>query len=140
MDRPLLERLRGVPDRLATSARGAPPTAAPGEWSPPDIVRHLIVVERDVWHVRIAQLATEDHPIWAWAEPDRWLDEPGASLESLLDTYRAARQRTVAMLSALDEAGWAGTGTHETFGVLDIASLMSRAADHDDEHLRSLAV
>lgn len=139
MNRPLVERLDGVPDRLATSARGAPPAAAPGEWSPSDIVRHLIAVERDVWHVRLAQLATEDHPMWAWAEPDRWLGEPGASLESLLDTYRAARSRTVAMLSALDEAGWARTGTHDTFGVLDSAGLLSRAADHDDEHLRSLA-
>ena len=62
-----------------------------------------------------------------------------ASLESLLDTYRAARSRTVAMLTALDEPGWARTGTHETFGVLDISGLLSRAIDHDEEHLRSLA-
>lgn len=139
MDRVLVERLDGVPDRLASAARGAPPAAAPGEWSPSDIVRHLIAVETDVWHVRIAQVATEDHPRWAWAEPDRWLGEPGATLESLLGTYRAARSRTVAMLRALDEAGWTRTGTHETFGVLDIAGLLSRAVDHDEEHLGSLA-
>ena len=139
MDQLLLERLDGVPDRLASAARGAPPVAAPGEWSPSDIVRHLIAVELEVWHVRIAQLATEDHPVWAWAEPDRWLGEPGASLERLLDVYRAARSRTVALLVALDEAGWERTGTHETFGVLDIAGLLSRAVDHDEEHLLSLA-
>jgi DinB family protein len=138
MDRVLIERLDGIPDRLASAARGAPPAPA-GEWSPSDIVRHLIAVETEVWHVRIAQLATEDHPVWTWAEPDRWLGEPGASLESLLDTYRAARSRTVGMLTALDDAGGARTGTHETFGVLDIASLLGRAVDHDEEHLLSLA-
>lgn len=139
MDRLLLERLDGVPDRLARAACGAPPAAAPGEWSPSDIVRHLVAVELKVWHVRIAQLATEDHPVWAWAEPDRWQDEPGASLERLLDVYRASRSRTIALLAALDEADWVRTGTHETFGVLDVASLLSRAADHDEEHLLSLA-
>lgn len=139
MDRALIERLAAVPDRLADAATRAPaPAPAPGEWSPSDIVRHLIAVELEIWHVRIAQLAAEDHPDWAWAEPDRWLGEPGASVERLFDTYRAARSRTVAMLTALDDAGWTRTGTHATFGVLDIAGLMSRAVDHDDEHLRSL--
>ncbi len=138
MDRPLIDRLEGVPDRLASAARGAPPAPA-DEWTPSDIVRHLIAVEIEVWHIRIAQLATEDHPIWAWAEPDRWQGEPDASLERLLEVYRAARSRTVAMLAALDDDGWARTGTHETFGVLDIAGLLSRAVDHDDEHLLSLA-
>ena len=138
MDRPLIERLEVVPERLARAARGAPPAPA-DEWTPSDIVRHLIAVEIEVWHIRIAQLATEDHPTWAWAEPDRWQGEPDASLERLLEVYRAARSRTVAMLAALDDDGWARTGTHETFGVLDIAGLLSRAVDHDDEHLLSLA-
>lgn len=138
MDRDLLARLDGVPARLASAARVAP-QAPPGEWSPSDVVRHLIAVEIEVWHIRIAQLATEDHPSWAWAEPDRWLGEPRASLERLLEAYRAARSRTVAMLATLDDDGWARTGTHETFGVLDIAGLLSRAVDHDEEHLGSLA-
>jgi hypothetical protein len=29
-------------------------------------------------------------------------------------------------------------GPHDTFGVLDVAGLMTVAADHDDEHLPSL--
>ena len=138
MDRPLLQRLGGVPDRLASAAHGARPAPA-GEWTPSDIVRHLIAVETEVWHVRIGQLATEDHPHWAWAEPDRWLDEPDASIERLLEVHRSARSRTVATLAALDDDDWARTGTHETFGVLDIAGLLGRAVDHDEEHLASLA-
>jgi len=42
------------------------------------------------------------------------------------------------MLDALGPAGWARTGTHDTFGVLDVAGLMEKALDHDDEHLASL--
>jgi hypothetical protein len=136
---PVLARLAAVPDRLADAARAAPPDApAPGEWPPSDIVRHLIAVEREVWHPRLAQLAAEDHPRWPWAEPDRWLDDPGASLETLLSTYQADRSATIDILAALDDEGWERTGTHETFGELDVAALMERAVDHDEEHLASL--
>lgn len=133
-------RLTAVPGRLAAAARLAAPEApATGEWTPADIVRHLIAVETEVWHARLAQLAAEDHPFWAWAEPDRWTGDPGASLDGLLATYAAARASTVATIDALGPDGWARTGTHATFGVLDVAGLMTRALDHDEEHLRSLA-
>ena len=137
MDRPILTRLAGVPDRLAEAAHAAPPPPA-GEWSAADVVRHLIAVEREVWHVRIGQLADEEHPHWRWAEPDRWLGEPDASLDRLLEVYRDARGITVDLLHDLDEAGWARTGRHDTFGVLDVTGLLTKAVDHDEEHLASL--
>ena len=137
MDGPLLDRLAGVPDRLAAAARAARPAAA-GEWSPADVVRHLIAVEEEVWHLRLGHLATEEHPVWAWAEPDRWQGDPGASLGQLIEVYRVARSATVGMLAAFDDADWARTGTHETFGELDVAALLEKAADHDEEHIRSL--
>lgn len=136
----LLARLAAVPDRLAVAARSASPEPpAPGEWAPTDVVRHLIAVEEEVWHPRLAQLAAEEHPFWAWAEPDRWTGLPGARLEELLAVHAAARRMTVATLAELDEAGWARTGTHATFGVLDLAGLLMIAIDHDEEHLASLA-
>jgi hypothetical protein len=136
----LVARLAVVPDRLAAAARAAAPDPpAAGEWAPSDIVRHLIAVEDEIWSARLAQLATEDHPTWPWTEPDRWAGEPDASLDRLLRRHAAARASTVATLDGLDEDGWARTGTHATFGELDVAALMERAIDHDEEHLRSLA-
>jgi hypothetical protein len=137
MDRPILDRLASVPDRLAEAARAAPERPA-GEWSAGDVVRHLIAVEEEVWHVRVRQLTDEEHPQWRWAEPDRWLDEPDASLDRLVDVYREARTTTVEQLTRLDDAGWARTGTHDTFGVLDVTGLLTKAVDHDEEHLASL--
>jgi hypothetical protein len=134
----LLARLRAVPDTLATAARAASPEPpAPGEWTPSDVVRHLIAVEEEVWQPRLAQLEAEDHPTWPWTEPDPWSGDPGASLDQLLAKYAAVRGKTMATLDGLDDAGWARTGTHATFGVLDVAGLMVRAIDHDDEHVRS---
>ncbi len=133
------ERLASLPDRLATAARAAPPDApAPGEWTPTEIVRHLIAVEELVWHVRLAQLEHEDHPHWRWVEPGQWLGRPGADLDEVLAAHQAVRASTLATLDALGPAGWARTGTHDTYGTLDVAGLMAVAADHDDEHLASL--
>jgi len=137
----LLAALAAMPARLAAAARAASPEPpAPGEWTPSDIVRHLIAADLEVWHPRLAQLAAEDHPSWPWVDTGRWTAEPGASLERLLAVYGDARSTTVATLAALDKAGWARTGTHATFGVLDAAGLMARAVDHDEEHLRSFGV
>ena len=132
-------RLAGFPVQLAAAARAAPAVPpAPGEWTPSEIVRHLIAVEELVWHVRLRQLETEDHPHWAWVEPGQWLGAPGADLDDLLATHAAVRAQTLQILDTLGQAGWARRGTHDTFGELDVAGLMSVAADHDDEHLVSL--
>jgi hypothetical protein len=137
----LVQRLAAVPERLATAARAAPPEApALGEWTPSDVVRHLMAVEQLVWHARLTDLESEDHPTWRWTEPDRWTGQPSASLDELLATYAEIRGITVTMLKGFDDATWARTGTHATYGVVDVAGLMTRAIDHDEEHLRSLSI
>ena len=134
----LRRRLAEVPARLAEASRSATGPIPEGEWSPADIVRHLIAVEEEVWHGRLRQLALEDGPRWPWTEPDRWLGAPDASLDELLAIYAERRGATVAILDALGDAGWRRTGEHATYGTLDVAGLMTRAIDHDEEHLASL--
>jgi hypothetical protein len=136
---PVRARLAAFPGVLADTARAAPQVApAPGEWAPIEIVRHLIAVEEEVWHRRLGQLRTEEHPRWRWVEPGQWLGTPGSGLEDLLASHARMRCETLAILDALGPDGWTRTGTHDTFGVLDVAGLMTVAADHDEEHLASL--
>lgn len=55
----LLDRLATVPGRLAAAARlAAPEPPAPGEWTPSEVIRHLIAVELEVWQPRLAH---EEH-------------------------------------------------------------------------------
>ncbi len=107
----LRRRLAELPQRLAVATRAAAEVPVPaGEWTPAEVVRHLIAVEEEVWHGRLRQLATEERPRWPWTEPDRWLGDPGASLEELLLVYADRRGTTLAILGGLDDAGWARTG------------------------------
>jgi hypothetical protein len=63
----LRDRYAAVPEELARAARAADPKPpAPGEWSPVDIVRHLIAVDEEVWQPRLKQVATEDDRAWPW--------------------------------------------------------------------------
>jgi hypothetical protein len=109
-----------------------------GEWSAAENVRHLIAVEDDVWHARLEQVAREPNPRWPWVEPGLASFPGDDSLETVLAVFAARRAETVAKIDRLDEADWSRTGTHATYGVLDIAALIRRAIDHDEDHIAML--
>lgn len=132
-------RLAGFAGQLESAARSAAARPRPaGEWSVEQVVRHLIAVEREVHQARLRDLATIDDPRWSWAEPGPWIGRPELGLDEILALFREDRDSTVRTLRGLDDAGWARTGTHATFGVLDVAALMRIAADHDQDHLAGL--
>ena len=136
----LVETFAGFPDRLAIAARTAAHRAvAAGEWGPAEVVRHLIAVEDEVWQSRLARLAAEDHPHWPWIEPGLAPGFDGVPLDLILAAFAGARAETAATVRVLDDQGWARAGTHDTYGVLDVAALLRIAIDHDVDHLASLA-
>jgi hypothetical protein len=139
----LRDSLAAVPRRAAaaSAASSVPPDAAPsgGEWSAREVVLHLTAVEEEVWHARLDALASETFPHWPWVEPGLWSGPGADTFAGALAAFAARRVATVARLDALDETGWARTGRHATFGILDVAALVRIAADHDEEHLGQIA-
>ena len=136
----LLASLASMPERLATAARAAATRRVPaGEWTAEQVVRHLIAVETDVHQARLHDLATRPDPRWSWTEPGPWPGEPELDLKALLRRFADNRDETIAMVASLDDAGWARSGRHVTFGALDVAGLLRLAVDHDEEHLGGLA-
>jgi len=134
----LVARFAAFPSRLAETARVAGPTPA-GEWGPTEVVRHLIAVEEEVHRKRLTDLEGADEPSWSWTEPGLAPGLDDAPLDTVLAAFAAARAGTVAVVHALDEIGWARSGTHATFGRLDVAGLLRLATDHDEEHLAGIA-
>lgn len=135
----LVETFASFPERLGKAARaGAERPVAAGEWGPAEVVRHLIAVEDEVWQSRLERIAAEDRPHWPWTEPGLAPGFDGTPLETVLAAFANARGETVRTVRALDEAGWSRSGTHDTYGVLDVAGLLRIAVDHDADHLASL--
>ena len=136
----LLERFVAFPDRVDSAARDAasrPPI--PGEWTPEQVVRHLIAVETVVHQARFLDVAVNDGPDWGWTEPGPWMGEPDLDLDGVLARFAELRAATLATVRALDADGWDRSGQHATYGKLDIAGLLRLATDHDEEHLRGFA-
>ena len=133
--RQLRDRLAAIPVRLAAACPAASQVPEPtGEWSVREIVLHELVTEEGVWHPRLRMVAEQDHPAWPWVEPGLGETPDTRPLGALVEAFAAARSATIASLDALDDVGWARTGTHATYGVLDVAGLMERAINHDEEH------
>ena len=140
MDRTaLVEAFASFPARLATAgtAAAAGPVTA-GEWGPPEVVRHLIEVERVVWRARFASIVAEHEPAWTWTEPGLAPGLDGASLDEIHAIFAAERVMTVTLVRGLSETDWNRAGVHATYGRLDVAGLLRVAIDHDEEHLRGL--
>jgi hypothetical protein len=143
----VLAALAAFPARLAAAARPVPAgrpaltgrPAPAGEWGPNEVVRHLIACEIDVHQARLADLVRDVAPVWDWAEPGPWASEPDLPLAALLQRFAELRTTTLATVAALDEAGWARSGTHTTLGVFDVRALLANAVDHDEQHLAGLA-
>ena len=62
----------------------------------------------------------------------------GETLDDAIARFGACREATLRRVGALDEAGWSRSGTHETYGVLDVGGLLRLAYDHDLDHLATL--
>ncbi len=135
----LVHALAAFPDRLAAAARGAPP-APPGEWSPREVVCHLVAVEAEVWHARLDALwEASAEPYWPWVEPGPWDGEGSETLEGALHAFSTRRAATLDRLARLDDASWRRTGVHATYGRIDVERLVEIALDHDRDHLDGLA-
>jgi hypothetical protein len=135
----LVVAFAGFPEQLAAAARAARDRpVAEGEWGPAEVVRHLIAVEDEVWRSRLERLAAEDRPHWPWTEPGLAPGFDGAPLDAILAVFTSARAETAATVRVLDDTGWARTGTHDTYGVLDVAALLRLAIAHDREHLATI--
>ncbi|MFL5679419.1 MAG: DinB family protein [Chloroflexota bacterium] len=133
----LLDRLAQAPSRAAAAAaRAGDPIE--GGWTARQVVLHLIAVEDEVWHARLGDLATKTNPQWSWVEPSFAFFPGDDSIDNVVGAFAARRADTIEQLAALDDAGWAKFGTHDTYGVLDVEALVIRALDHDAEHLATL--
>ena len=78
----VLSRLATAPGRLAAEAARVAAAEAEsgtpaGEWTPAQVIAHLVAVERDVWQTRLAMLEGDAEPAWVWTEPGPLADPVG---------------------------------------------------------------
>jgi hypothetical protein len=147
-----LQALAAFPDQLeAHYAAFAPEFTrwAPASWEgvPSEALTaieqlcHVRDIEIDGYQVRIRRTLTESNPTLASIDTDALVrerayaqDDPGRALAA----FRAARVRTLEMISGLSEAQLARTAVFEGYGPLTLRSLIHYLCSHDQQHLAGL--
>lgn len=135
----LIGRLADVPRQVREAIRAnGVQKAQEGELSTQAAVGHLWRVERKVWQAALQQMQNEENPYWTeWAFDDvnAELDFAESDLNVLLDAYEFLRNETCRYLRELSGPDWEKRGTHSEDGELDVAGVMQKAFEHDQEHL-----
>jgi len=142
----LLERLRGTPARLEDRLRDLPAETLrrrDGDtWSIQENAGHLLQVET-LWFRRLedydagrAELRAADMENRA-TKGASYNEQP---LPAILAAFRASREKLLAALEALDEAGAERTAHHPRLHrPMRVIDMVYFAAEHDDYHLARIS-
>jgi hypothetical protein len=142
----LLKTLRAVPvvaEALvatfdADALRRRP---APDEWAAVEVVAHLADTEERALG-RVRRMVAEEAPILEPFDPaalavERGYLELDATTE--LRRFAALRAAHVALLEALDDAGWNRVGIHGEHGRMTVERYETHVAAEDVDHLAQIA-
>ncbi len=141
--RPILARTPAV---LDTMLRDLPSpwieaSSGPGDWSPYDVVGHLIAGDKTDWIPRSRIIL--DGGVEPFAPFDRFAqehDSVGRTLPELLDEFAALRRANLEAFDAFDlsPANLRREGKHPAFGTVTLAQLLSTWVAHDLGHIAQI--
>ncbi|MCY3882060.1 MAG: DinB family protein [Chloroflexi bacterium] len=139
------ERFMRGPALLREALAGTDPATLnrrpPGEdWSMRDVVIHLADSEL-VAAVRIRLLLAGDEPVLPIYDPDVWkrkLLYVFRDPEAAMSAFQQVRYGAAELLRECSPEAWERAGTHPQVGVVTVADLVLRGADHVDEHVAQL--
>lgn len=111
----------------------------PGEWTTRQIVHHLADSHMSAVF-RFKLPLTEAAPRFMTYDQDAFaeLADYHLPIEPSLMLLRGLHARFAALLTALTEEQWAQTGSHPSWGVVTVAEVASRYADHCDAHIEQI--
>jgi hypothetical protein len=102
---------------------------------------HVRDIEIDGYQGRIRRALAEANPTLASIDTDALVRERAYAQDDpahVLAAFRAARVRTLEMISGLSEAQLARTAVFEGYGPLTLRSLIHYLCSHDQQHLAGL--
>lgn len=127
----LVALLESVPEEMWTWS------PAPGEWSPQEVVAHLLYVETAVIPVRVRWMLEADGAPLASPTPAS-ASAVSPTPAEMLAAWRSARAENLAFLRALTPEQLAHAGEHPRYGRISAREHIIEWAYHDGEHLRQL--
>ena len=114
----------------------------PSQWSPAEVLAHLLLMEQQLLTWAQAALAAPDEYEFVWLSEDARRDQAQAAqrmpVPQILHGLLAQRRETVWLLETLDAGQLAKTCRVVGRGSFPVALLFQRMADHEEEHARQV--
>jgi len=114
-----------------------------GTWSPYDVIGHLIHGERTDWIARAKIILEhgESRPFDPFDRFAQFEESNGKTLESLLEEFATAREKSLAALRGLnlDAAELDKPGRHPELGKVTLKQLLATWVTHDLDHVAQIA-
>jgi hypothetical protein len=114
---------------------------SPGEWSPHQVMSHVLASEAEALLPRIRRLLEEDDPdLPNWDEAAWMADsyDPSLDIGDLLAAYAAARRPLADRLDNLPLAAWNRSGAHPVQGRRTVLWWLEYTVAHAKDHLNQL--
>ncbi|MCP4424693.1 MAG: DinB family protein [Chloroflexi bacterium] len=139
----LLQALAATPNELALALERAAESGvgkwpSPEQWSAADVVAHLIDVESQ-YLKRLQRVVGEERPYLPSIHPNPGASAPTSSATELMESFSQARVGTLGFLQGLTRDDWGRTAVHESWGEMNLHTLVQRLVNHDNEHLSQMA-
>ena len=147
-----LSTLAGFPQQLEAHYAAIP--AEFKHWAPPswegvpsepftaiEQVCHVRDIEIDGYHVRFQRTLHEINPTLASIDSEALAEERSYATSSASEAFavfRAARAKTVQLISELSPEQFMRTAVFEGYGLLSLCSLVHYLCSHDQQHLAGL--
>ncbi|HRL11352.1 MAG TPA: HAD-IIIA family hydrolase [Aggregatilineales bacterium] len=112
----------------------------PREWSPIQIICHLIDKEVEAFYPRLERILTQDNPFIVETLPLGPDDYSPCAVDGqdALEQFVAARERTLALIQTFTTNDWQRRARHSIFGNTTMLEMAHFSAQHDRLHLRQL--
>ena len=112
---------------------------APGEWCVKETIGHIIEADRRGFEGRIRLLLRADKPEflgWDQVGVARDRQDCQRAGADILREFVELRERSIALVAALEPSQLSRGGTHDRVGSLRIADLLQEWVHHDRNHVR----
>jgi hypothetical protein len=116
--------------------------SADGDWSPHDVVAHLLITQRIGALDRIHSMIEQERPLLLNRDENEELARSGYGVRpatELLEEFERRRQADIEWLRKLESSAWAREGEHSVAGRVTAGEMLFHAAHHDLVHVAQLA-
>ncbi|TVR19099.1 MAG: HAD family hydrolase [Anaerolineaceae bacterium] len=113
----------------------------PDEWSPIQIISHLLESETTVQRMRLQKILDEDNPFLAQPQPPpppHEFDCASQKGEQLAHQWADERERTITFINTIQPEHWKRPARHSIFGPTNLLEMAQFTAQHDRLHIEQL--